>query len=84
MEQTTAEENHCFPLPCGYDACGGYCVLQNHGVYACDGGGENGYGSLFAEIGGWGNDRYKPEIQLLYKRGDGFRQNNGLIRSMEL
>ena len=40
-------------------------------------GGENGYGSLFTEIGGWGNDKYKPELQLLYKKGDGFRQNNG-------
>ena len=39
-------------------------------------GGENRYGSLFAEIGGWGNDKYKPELQLLYKKGDGFRQNN--------
>ena len=39
-------------------------------------GGENGYGSLFAELGGWGNKKYKPEFQLLAKRGDGFRQNN--------
>ena len=39
-------------------------------------GGENGYGSLFAELGGWGNEKYKPEFQLLFKRGDGFRQNN--------
>ena len=38
--------------------------------------GENGYGSIFAEIGGWGNDRLNPEMQLLFKRGDGFRQNN--------
>ena len=38
--------------------------------------GENGYGSLFAELGGWGNEKYKPEFQLLAKRGDGFRQNN--------
>ena len=38
--------------------------------------GENGYGSLFAELGGWGNEKYKPEFQLLIKRGDGFRQNN--------
>ena len=38
--------------------------------------GENGYGSLFAELGGWGNEQYKPEFQLLIKRGDGFRQNN--------
>ena len=39
-------------------------------------GGENGYASIFTEIGGWGNDKLKPEIQLLYKRGDGFRDNN--------
>ena len=39
-------------------------------------GGENGYGSLFAEVGGWGNGKLKPELQLLLKRGDGFRQNN--------
>jgi len=39
-------------------------------------GGENGYGSLFAEIGGWGSDNFKPELQLLAKRGDGFRDNN--------
>ncbi|GIR89485.1 MAG: TonB-dependent receptor [Candidatus Neomarinimicrobiota bacterium] len=39
-------------------------------------GGENGYESLFAELGGWGNEKYKPEFQLLAKRGDGFRQNN--------
>ena len=38
--------------------------------------GENGYGSIFAEIGGWGNERLNPEVQLLLKRGDGFRQNN--------
>ena len=38
--------------------------------------GENGYGSFFAELGGWGNEKYKPEFQLLFKRGDGFRQNN--------
>ena len=40
-------------------------------------GGENGYASIFAEIGGSENEKIKPEIQLLYKRGDGFRQNNG-------
>lgn len=39
-------------------------------------GGENGYGSLFAEVGGWGSEKLKPELQLLLKRGDGFRQNN--------
>ena len=39
-------------------------------------GGENGYSSLFAEIGGWDSKKLKPELQLLYKRGDGYRQNN--------
>ena len=39
-------------------------------------GGENGYASLFAELGGWGNEKFKPEFQLLYKKGDGFRDNN--------
>ena len=38
--------------------------------------GENGYASIFTEVGGWGNEKLKPELQLLYKRGDGFRQNN--------
>jgi len=39
--------------------------------------GENGYNSLFTEIGGWGNGKLRPEIQLLLKKGDGFRENNG-------
>ena len=39
--------------------------------------GENGFASLFAEVGGSKNQKLKPEIQLLYKKGDGFRQNNG-------
>ena len=39
-------------------------------------GGENGYSSVFTEIGGWGNDKLTPELQFLYKRGDGFRDNN--------
>lgn len=39
-------------------------------------GGENGYSSFFTEVGGWGNDKLKPEVQLLFKRGDGFRENN--------
>ncbi len=39
--------------------------------------GENGYNSLFAEVGGWGNGKLNPELQLLYKTGDGFRENNG-------
>ena len=40
-------------------------------------GGENGYASVFAEVGGSKNGKLKPEMQLLFKRGDGFRQNNG-------
>lgn len=40
-------------------------------------GGTNGYLSLFSEIGGWGTERVQPEVQLLYKRGDGYRENNG-------
>ena len=41
-------------------------------------GGENGYSSFFSEYGGFklGSERSKGELQLLYKRGDGFRDNN--------
>lgn len=39
-------------------------------------GGQNGYGSAYAEVGGWGTETLHPEIQLLYKRGDGYRENN--------
>ncbi len=39
-------------------------------------GGENGYGSVYAEVGGWGTETLHPEVQLLYKRGDGYRENN--------
>ena len=38
--------------------------------------GANGYASAFAELGGFGSERMRSEIQLLGKRGDGFRQNN--------
>ncbi len=38
--------------------------------------GENGYNSVFAEVGGWGSEKLKSEVQLLLKQGDGFRQNN--------
>ncbi|MBG90018.1 MAG: TonB-dependent receptor [Verrucomicrobiales bacterium] len=40
-------------------------------------GGNNGYSSVFAEMTGFGPARAKSDIQLLYKRGDGFRDNNG-------
>ena len=38
--------------------------------------GENFYNSLFFDIGGWGTDKLKSDIQILAKRGNGFRQNN--------
>ncbi len=38
--------------------------------------GENGYTSLFTELNGFGTDKIKSSIQLLGKKGDGFRQNN--------
>ena len=38
--------------------------------------GENGYSSLFGEVGGFGNEKLKHEFQFLLKQGDGFRQNN--------
>ena len=37
---------------------------------------KNGYKSVFTEFGGSKNAKLKPEIQLLLKSGDGFRQNN--------
>ncbi len=39
--------------------------------------GENNFISLFSEVGGFGNEKIKPEFQFLYKKGDGFRENNG-------
>lgn len=38
--------------------------------------GENGYNSLFTEIGGLGQGKLRSEFQLLVKKGDGFRENN--------
>ena len=38
--------------------------------------GNNGYLSVFTEYGGWGSNRVHPELQLLWKQGDGFRDNN--------
>lgn len=39
-------------------------------------GGSDRYGGLFAEYGGWGTDRMRPQVQLIAKRGNGYRQNN--------
>jgi len=38
--------------------------------------GTNGYASAFGELGGFGTDAVRPQVQLLFKRGNGFRQNN--------
>ncbi|MEL6443894.1 MAG: TonB-dependent receptor [Bacteroidota bacterium] len=42
--------------------------------------GENGYVSAFGEVGGFGTRDFVPELQLLAKRGDGFRENNGFYQ----
>ena len=39
-------------------------------------GGENGYISTFIESGTFIKSKLNPEFQFLYKRGDGFRENN--------
>ncbi len=39
-------------------------------------GGTNRYVSTFAQIGGFGTDDVRPQVQVLFKRGDGFRENN--------
>jgi Fe(3+) dicitrate transport protein len=38
--------------------------------------GSNNYLSLFSEVGGWGTKKFNPEVQLLYKSGKGYRENN--------
>jgi Fe(3+) dicitrate transport protein len=43
-------------------------------------GGTNRYVSLFGEVGGFGSDDVRPQVQLLAKRGDGYRQNNDFIQ----
>ena len=39
-------------------------------------GGTHRYASAFAEVGGFGSNTALPQVQLLAKRGDGFRENN--------
>jgi len=39
-------------------------------------GGTNGYASTFAEFGGFGTETVRPQVQLVLKRGNGFRDNN--------
>ena len=38
--------------------------------------GTNGYVSAFGELGGFGTDAVRPQVQLVVKRGEGFRENN--------
>ncbi len=39
-------------------------------------GGINGFFSTYAELGGIGNERFRTDGQFLFKRGDGYRENN--------
>jgi Fe(3+) dicitrate transport protein len=43
-------------------------------------GGSHRYASAFAEIGGFGTADLRPQVQLLLKRGDGFRDNNDFFQ----
>jgi Fe(3+) dicitrate transport protein len=43
-------------------------------------GGSHRYTSLFGEVGGFGTDDLRPQVQLQFKRGDGFRQNNDFLQ----
>ncbi len=38
--------------------------------------GMNGYLSAYHQVSGFGNENYQPEIQVLYKKGDGYRRFN--------
>ena len=39
-------------------------------------GGTHGFLSAYAELGGIGNERWRSDAQFLFKRGDGYRENN--------
>ncbi|MEF8815962.1 MAG: TonB-dependent receptor [Salinibacter sp.] len=43
-------------------------------------GGSHRYASAFAEVGGFGTDALRPQVQLLMKRGGGFRDNNDFLQ----
>ena len=43
-------------------------------------GGTNRYVSAFGELGGFGTEAVRPQVQLLVKRGDGYRENNAFIQ----
>ena len=39
-------------------------------------GGTNAYRSVYTELGGFGTAQLRPEVQLIYKGGSGFREHN--------
>jgi Fe(3+) dicitrate transport protein len=43
-------------------------------------GGSHRYTSAFGEVGGFGTEDIRPQVQFLFKRGDGFRQNNDFLQ----
>ena len=43
-------------------------------------GGSHRYTSAFGEVGGFGTEDVRPQVQLLVKRGDGFRDNNDFLQ----
>ncbi|PEN14280.1 TonB-dependent receptor [Longibacter salinarum] len=43
-------------------------------------GGTNRYASVFSEFGGFGTPDVRPQVQMIFKRGDGFRENNDFIQ----
>ena len=43
--------------------------------------GANGYASAFTELGGFGSRNVVPEVQLLVKRGDGYREHNAFAQA---
>lgn len=42
--------------------------------------GTNGYVSAFGEVGGFGTESLRPQVQVLVKRGEGFRENNDFVQ----
>ncbi len=39
-------------------------------------GGTNNLLTAFAQVGGFGSEKFSPQVQLLYKTADGYRENN--------
>ncbi|MEF8796902.1 MAG: TonB-dependent receptor [Salinivenus sp.] len=38
--------------------------------------GSNRYASVYGEVGGFGTEALRPKVEVLFKRGDGYRDNN--------